>query len=129
MAIQKTRIQINQADLKRLSGKINNLNKLSTDGVREAMRENAIEAVHRMQRDAPYDTGRLRKNIEYAQTTGNGVIIESEAIDPEDHIDYAPIQEFGGRYNRAQPYFYKNIRLFVSKLYKDLSNRIKKIIK
>ena len=92
-------------DMVRLSEKLGaNLNTL--------MDAEAKKTLVKMKKDAPYDTGRLRRNITGQLTTDQRVDFISEAIDPETKDDYAPVQEFGTRFQRAQPYFYKNIKAF-----------------
>ena len=89
----------------------------------------AKNTVRRMERDAPIDTGRLSRNIEFHQTDKHSVEIESEAIDPETGVDYAPIQEFGLGNGRNTPYFFKNIRRMKSNIIRRVNRRITKILK
>ena len=108
------------------------LNKFSFDGVEKSAKHNANRALSRMKNDAPFDTGRLKRNIDYRivdKLLEFDVIFNSTAIDPEDGRDYAPTQEFGNRYIPAHPYFYKNLRLFFSDLGTDLKRKINNIIK
>ena len=118
-------------DLKNLKRKLRDLNKLSFDGVEKSAKHNADRALARMKKDAPYDTGRLKRNIDYRyidKFLEDDVIFTSTAIDPDDGKDYAPVQEFGSRYIPAHPYFYKNIRKFFGDLNEDLKRKIKNIL-
>ena len=100
----------------------------SFDGVDRSLAHNAKQTIGRMRKDAPVDTGRLRREIKYTQSKHN-ITFTSKAIDPEDGRDYAPIQEYGSRYVKAQPYFNKNVRRFFVETGKDLTRRINNIIK
>ncbi len=81
----------------------------SGGGLKDSFDEVGQKVVYYMDRDAPEDTGRLKRHIDYTATEDN-LIFESEAIDPITGRDYAPAQEYGGRHFSAQPYFHKNIR-------------------
>ena len=81
--------------------------------------------VEKMRRDAPEDTGLLKRNIEFEVDDGN-LIIESTAEDPDTGQDYAWKQEFGTRFLPAQPYFYKNIRgHLIPQLVKKIKSKLK----
>ena len=41
------------------------LSKFSFDGVEKSAKHNANRALSRMKNDAPFDTGRLKRNIDY----------------------------------------------------------------
>ncbi len=120
--------QVNQADLKNLNGKLKQLSEFSKKESRLSLDHAARNTVGRMKQNAPVDTGRLRREVDY-ELVGDGVTIHSEAIDPDTGIDYAPIQEYGGPRNNppAQPYFRPNIIKFISELIKDLNRKLKLI--
>lgn len=113
---------LKQSDLKRLNKKMKALEAFPAE-LDAAIEHNASQAVGRMKQDAPVDTGRLRRQIHQTNQQG-GLYIESEAIDPRDGRDYAHTQEYGGRYFPAQPYFFKNIRVMISKLHRDIKRRL-----
>ena len=121
-------IQLNKQDLKNLKRKIKMLQDFSQKEVDLSLRHAGKNATGRMKRQAPVDTGRLRREIEYI-TTRDDLIIESTAIDPVTGEDYSVIQEFGGRFIKAQPYFFKNVRLMISSLTKDLKRKLRLIAK
>ena len=116
-------------ELKNLKKKFNLLHKYSFDGVEKTIQHVASQAVSRMRKAAPFDTGRLRREIDYT-TAHQNLVIHSEAFDPETGEDYAPLQEFGSRRRgiRAQPFFYRNIRWMFDALYKDINRKIKNIL-
>ena len=116
-------------ELKNLKKKFNKLHHYSFDGVERSIQHVASQAVGRMKKSAPVDTGRLRREIGYT-TSHQNLIIFSEAFDPETGEDYAPLQEYGStrRGIRAQPFFYKNVRWMFDALYKDISRKINTIM-
>ena len=109
---------------KKLLAKFEELKRLGGDADK-VLNTTSKNTVNKMKREAPYDTGRLRRNIDFEHTGPGRLYIHSEAIDPEDprKIDYAPIQEYG-RGVRAQPYFRKNLRW----MRKELFNALKRMI-
>ena len=104
------------------------LEKYSFDGVEKTLKHEARNAIGKMKRDAPVDTGRLRREIKYDQKF-HDVTFTSKAIDPDTGKDYAPDQEYGTRYIKAHPYFNRNVRLFFDKVRKDIRRKIKNITK
>ena len=113
-------------DLKRLQQKVKELSDFSEKELILSLRHAADNAVGRMKQKAPVLTGRLRREIEYTKER-RALTLTSEAIDPDTKIDYAPIQEHGGRNINPQPYFYQNIRLMIHSLTKDLIRKLKLI--
>ena len=83
----------------------------------------AKTTVDKMQRKAPYDTGRLRRNTDFVHLD-LGIEFYSEAIDPDDGKDYAPIQENGGRFNKPQRFFWPNIKRFNKTIRRKLGDLI-----
>lgn len=121
-------IEANKADLANLKKKIEELKKFP-GAVHKVLKHSASQAVGRMKQQSPVDTGRLRREIEYNADQKGVVYIEAVAIDPETKKDYAPEQEYGGRYFPAQPFFYNNIRLMISKLFKEITISLSKLSK
>ena len=101
--------------------------------VQKLLKHEATQAVGRMKKDAPVDTGRLRRGIKVGAQAGAGlgikeaVTITSKAIDPDTNADYAADQEFGSRYIPAHPYFFKNVRLMRKKITKRAERLLKSI--
>ena len=120
-------ITVNKADLKNLNSKLKALEG-SPVVLNKITKHEAQQAVGRMRRDAPVDTGRLRRDIEIVKQTKDDIIIESSAVDPVTKVDYAPIQEYGLHGLKPQPYFRKNIREMFSRLTNRLNLAIKKIV-
>ena len=96
-----------------------------TGDAKRIIKHEADNAVGRMKQDAPVDSGRLRREIEARRINKDDVIIESIAIDPATGRDYAPIQEYGLLGYKEQPYFRKNIRLFIDRLTQRLQRALK----
>ena len=91
------------------------LNLFGTVGVDKSLKDGSTDAVRAMKRDAPEDTGRLKRKIG-SKPTGGGVVgkygveVSAKAIDDHNGVDYAPFQEHGTRFIEPTPFFYKNIR-------------------
>ena len=121
-------LRINKVDFKALNNKLNKIQEFPKEA-KAILRHEANQAVGKMKRDAPVDTGRLRREITATRVSGDDIVIESIAIDPKTGEDYATIQEFGGRNIRPQPYFYHNIRVMLSELHKRLKYNLQKLTK
>ena len=119
-------IRANKSDLKALKKKIKELNQFTWEGKKILLHE-AERTAARIKRDAPVDTGRLRREVDVEKVTNDDIIITSVAIDPESRVDYAPFQEYGTRKIRPRPYFYRNIRLMIKDLHKRLSIKLEKL--
>lgn len=92
------------------------------------LKEAAVDALGDMVRQAPVDTGNLRDNIKFEELPDGGAEVSSRAYN-EQGGDYAPLVEFGTRYNKAQPYFWNNVRraqVTLEKQFKAILNRISK---
>ena len=124
----KTGIQVNEADYKRFEKKIRQLKSLDSSVFPKILRRTGQSTVKEMSRYAPFDTGRLRTNIEY-RSTKESVTWESEAIDPETNIDYAPIREFGLDGRGASHYFYPAIRGAFTDLLHRMDQAIKSVLR
>ena len=118
-------IQLNGADLRTLKKRIKELDDFETKDLDKIMRHEATQAVGRMKKDSPHDTGRLRRNIHY-DSGFHDVTFYSEAIDPKTGRDYAVAQEYGIGVV-GKPYFRKNIDLFFIKLRDRLARRLNQI--
>lgn len=115
----KASLSLNEADFKNLGYIVRELKKFDVDASK-VMYNEAKNTVEKIKRDAPVDTGRLRSNVEAQLTTLGSVEITSEAYDPETGEDYAVIQEFGSRFLPAQPYFFKWVHRYRSKVTNSL---------
>lgn len=72
--------------------------KADMDSVKRVVKQNGAELQARAQRNAPVDTGNLKRSIRLDISDG-GLTAESEAT-----AEYAPYVEWGTRYMEAQPY-------------------------
>lgn len=72
--------------------------KADMDAVKRMVKQNGAELQARAQRNAPVDTGNLKRSIRLDISDG-GLTAESEAT-----AEYAPYVEWGTRYMEAQPY-------------------------
>lgn len=68
------------------------------DDVKRVVRHNGAEMQEKAQRNAPVDTGTLKRSIGL-DITDNGMTAEVEPT-----ADYAPYVELGTRFMNAQPY-------------------------
>lgn len=125
MPQNKVSLVMDRSTLTRMHKKMNALKAVSQNELIRSMEHAAKNAVGRMKQDAPVDTGRLRREVEY-KVTNDDIIITSEAIDPETKVDYAPIQEHGLGVP-PQPYFFKNIRWMTTKLVDDISRKLAQV--
>ena len=128
MARLKTGIEINKDDLKTIYKYLNKLGQYP-DLIGKILKKEADRTVNDMKADAPYDTGRLERNIEIYSINKFDVQIRSEAIDPKTGVDYAPIREYGLDGFAPNPYFRKNVQIFFKRLYDRLYYQLKKINK
>ena len=122
----KARIFANKVDQKNLIKKIRSLEKYPKE-IQKVLRHEANNAVGRMKKDAPVDTGRLRREIEAVVRKDNEVVVSSKAIDPQTGRDYAPVREYGLYGSRAQPYFRHNRDLFFTRLRQRFTRLLKQI--
>ena len=122
----KARIALNVKDNASVLGMISALNRFGDTGGGRSIETEAKNTVARMRKDAPYDTGRLNRNIKYKKKGKGTVEFESIAKDPQTGEDYAPKQEHGIGVP-PRPYFYKNVRKFSRDLAKNLRKRLKQI--
>lgn len=75
------------------------------------------------------DTGRLRREVNVDTRVEGVAVVTSKAFDPETKIDYAPIQEYGGRFHRERPYFYPSIIKAEDDFIDNLSSKLRKLTK
>ena len=120
----KSGIQFRQTDLKNLQSKIAKMQAYPEESER-ILRHEAGRAIGKMKRDAPVDTGHLRREVKLKTATPEEVIITSIAIDPVTKRDYAPLHEYGVYPYREQPYFRHNRDLFYHKVTARLRRAIK----
>ena len=118
-------LEINRFQLTGLRNKLKKLQSFSQSEVNQTLRHVGQNYLGRMKKDAPVDTGRLRRNIEFIQRPLGASFI-SEAIDPITKVDYAPIQEIS---QFGTPYFYKNVRRFLTALNNELHRKLDLILK
>lgn len=124
----RANIELDQGDLRRVIKKMRDLGATKAE-VLNAIDKEAHNAEVRMKRAAPRDTGRLVRNIEVTRSR-NFVQFDSEAIDPQSGIDYAPIQELpnGTMPFKTTPYFWRNIRQFQRKIFPRINDILTRII-
>lgn len=72
--------------------------KTDMDAVKRIVKQNGAELQVKAQRNAPVDTGNLKRSIRL-DVSGGGLTAESKAA-----AEYAPYVEWGTRYMEAQPY-------------------------
>ena len=84
----------------------------------KALRDVAVEVADDVKSQAPVLTGRLRDSVE-VRVKRKQAIIEVDA-------PYADEVEYGTRHNRAQPFFFKNVRKIASKLTNRLLTSLNK---
>lgn len=73
-------------------------NNVSMDDVKRVVRHNGAEMEEKAQRNAPVDTGTLKRSISLEITNGG----MNAQVEPT--AEYAPYVEFGTRLMKAQPY-------------------------
>lgn len=72
--------------------------KVKLDSVKKIVKLNGSELQTNAQREAPYDTGTLRRSIGLEiKDTGKTAKVEAKA-------EYAPYQEYGTRFMNAHPF-------------------------
>ena len=103
------------------------VNSFPADVIKQ-LKEDARKAVALIKKDAPYDTGRLRRNVKVEVENGNQIYIISEAKDPRTGRDYAPVQEYGLEGLTPQPFFRKNIDIVFNGLFARLRRKLNKKI-
>lgn len=72
--------------------------KADMSAVKRVVKQNGAELQVRAQRNAPVDTGNLKRSVRL-DISDRGLTAESEAT-----AEYAPYVEWGTRYMEAQPY-------------------------
>ena len=93
-------IEINQSDLNSLQRKFHALKEIDEVGLTGELRRIGAEMNRDIKRDAPVDTGNLRNNVGF-EATEKQVTIFSNA-------PYSGFVEFGTKFQKAQPIFFKN---------------------
>ena len=87
--------------------------------VRPRVRKNGSEMHKKAQKNAPVDSGNLKRNIEL-DITDNGLTAEVEPT-----ADYAAYVEYGTRFMEAQPYLKPAYDEQKKKLIKDLNELVR----
>ena len=77
---------------------------VAMEDVKKVVRHNGAEMQAKAQRNAPIDTGHLRRSVGL-EMRDNGLTAESEAT-----AEYAGYVEYGTRYMKAQPYIGRLLR-------------------
>jgi HK97 gp10 family phage protein len=98
--------------LKALNKSLTNLEKKSGSETTRQIHFAAIDWAKRANRDVPVDTGKLLRSIKPTLYRG-GADIDVEA-------DYAGFVEFGTKYMRDQPYFFKHEERVMSRLIRNI---------
>lgn len=120
-------IELDANDRKRFDETIDKIEALADGVLQEELEDMTIDMLGRMVKEAPVDTGNLRQNIDF-QATEDGVTVTSVAL-TNNNQDYAPYQEYGTRFQPAQPYFWHNVRKGVRDLNERVLTRLKNITK
>lgn len=102
-------INVNKKDLRALNAKLRQIKVGSEKDAEKALNWFLLSAKNDIKRDAPVDTGNLRKSIKGQKLGKLSGVVESIALG-EDNFDYAPVQEYGSVFRSPKPYFYPNIR-------------------
>lgn len=126
----KSGLQVDKTDLADINSLLAKLEDFPIE-VLGAFDSTKDKTVQEMKKYAPYDTGRLQRNIEGTVTPlDNGIQIEFEstAIDPDTKVDYAPIQEYGGRNFRGSHYFMPAVKGAAKTLIHRLTQTLKTLI-
>ncbi len=89
------------------------------DAVRDVVKKNGSELQAKAQRNAPVDTGTLKRSIGL-EICDNGLTVESEAT-----ADYAAYQEYGTRFMKAQPYMRPAFNVQKEQFKRDLSKMVR----
>lgn len=88
------------------------------DDVRRVVRHNGAEMQESAQRNAPVDTGTLKRSIELSMRDA-GLTAEVEPT-----AEYAPYVELGTRYMKAQPYLMPAFNEQKRKFEKDMKKLV-----
>lgn len=114
-------IKLNQRDVNSLQRKFHALEAIDKDGLKKEMYTAGALMSRDIKRAAPVDTGNLRNNVGF-EPKENDVTIFSNA-------PYSGFVELGTKFQKAQPYFYRNIEKGIKILIKNLEYRIKRAIR
>ncbi|MDE1472803.1 HK97-gp10 family putative phage morphogenesis protein [Eubacterium limosum] len=92
--------------------------KVNLDAVKKVVKQNGAELQREAQRNAPVDTGTLKRSIalEIADS-GTAAIVEPT-------VEYAPYVEFGTRFMEAQPYLRPAFNEQKEKFKKDMKKLV-----
>ena len=117
-------LKVERKSLERVNRKLKKLKDFPNREVGRSLDKFANTTVRDMKHEAPVDTGNLRQHIE-GRATKDDVLIESKAL-AKGNKDYAVYQEYGSRFQDGTPYFWRNIKIGVNRLVKELELKIKK---
>lgn len=92
---------------------------MDLEAVKRVVKQNGAELQTRAQRNAPVDTGTLKRSIGLEISDG-GLTAKSEAT-----AEYAPYQEWGTRYMDAQPYMRPAFNVQKEQFKKDMDRLVK----
>ena len=119
-------IKLNQANLNTLKRDLASLDRYPKIA-KKIIKSEADKAVVRMKKDAPFDTGRLKRNIKVTNVTSDDLTIKSEAINPTTGVDYSYAQEYGLGPGKFTPYFRHNVHILITRLSARLKKALKKL--
>ncbi len=123
----KNEFRLNKKDMIALNSKLEKLYKIDKKEASKSIRLFALKSEGDIVRDAPADTGNLRKQV-HIKINKKEALVESIALG-EDNFDYAVVQEFGSRFRKPKPYFYPNIYRNLKLLTNRINRKIKESLK
>lgn len=110
------RIELNKSDQRKLVRKLERLEKLSTDDFRILLFRTGFTMAKDIKLPPiPVDTGNLRRNVRF-----DGKAIRSDA-------KYSAFIEFGTKFMKAQPFFYKKVNAGIKTFITNVETRIKQL--
>lgn len=114
-------IKLNQNDVNKLQRKFHALEAIDKDGLKKEMFTAGALMSRDIKKSAPVDTGNLRNNVGF-EPKENDLTVFSNA-------PYSGFVEEGTKFQKAQPFFYRNIEKGIKILVKNLEYRIKRAIR
>ena len=116
-------IKINPKDHKQLAAKFKKLLAIDEKEAHRILNEESRAIASNAQKDAPIDTGNLKRNIGYDYTREHKeAVIYAKA-------GYSGYVEYGTRFQNAQPYFEPNVNKGVKRIIKRFTIALKNAIK
>lgn len=89
------------------------------NGAKKIVQKNGSELQAKAQRNAPVDTGNLKRSIGL-EIRDNGLTAESEAV-----AEYAPYVEWGTRFMKAQPFMRPAFNVQKEQFKRDMDKLVK----